>query len=107
MLGLGKDPEDYFKVIYIEPGAELGKEKLTNTMLKSPSKKNHTKAKALIIHKARHPPITLPTIIPSNKIKISRRHKVERPKETQVTHVSISRYTLRRRIPGNDWSGCR
>lgn len=68
MLGLGKDSEDYFKVTQIEPGAELGKKKPTNTVLKSSSKKNQTKAKALIIHKARHPPIILPTIIPSNKI---------------------------------------
>lgn len=48
MPSLGKDPEDHLRIAETGPIAQLGTEKPTMTVLKSPGKKKQTKAKVLI-----------------------------------------------------------
>lgn len=56
VLGLEIDPEDYLKVIQIGPDAQLGTEKPTMTVLKSPDKKKQMKENGCGNCKTNHPP---------------------------------------------------
>lgn len=72
MLVLGKDLEDYLKVIWVGPDAQLEMKKPTMTVLKSPDKKEANESESFDYScKTKHLHGTLSLRILSKKMKLS------------------------------------